>query len=132
MRQVNFRYIVNDVDEALKFYCGALGFEVLMHPAPQFAMIAKDELCLGLSAPAGPGGGAQGAADGTRPTPGGWNRIALYTTDLFRDIERLRTAGVQFRNDVVEGVGGRQVVINDPSGNPVELFEAYPPGAGGR
>jgi catechol 2,3-dioxygenase-like lactoylglutathione lyase family enzyme len=132
MRQVNFRYIVNDVDEALKFYCGALGFEVLMHPAPQFAMIAKDELCLGLSAPAGPGGGAQGAADGTRPTPGGWNRIALYTTDLFRDVERLRTAGVQFRNDVVEGVGGRQVVINDPSGNPVELFEAYPPGAGGR
>lgn len=132
MRQVNIRYIVNDVDAALKFYCGTLGFEELMHPAPQFAMIAKGELCLALSAPSGPGGGAAGSADGTRPTPGGWNRIALVTDDLYRDVERLRTAGVPFRHEVVEGVGGRQVVIDDPSGNPVELFEAYPPGDGGR
>ena len=123
MRQVNFRYIVNDVDAALEFYCGALGFEVVMHPAPQFAMIEKDELCLGLSAPSGPGGGAQGAADGTKPTPGGWNRIALYTTDLRQDVERLRAAGVRFRNEIIDGVGGRQILAEDPSGNPVELFQ---------
>ena len=125
MRQANFRYIVENVDAALEFYCGILGFEVQMHPAPQFAMIVKDELCIALSAPSGPGGGAQGAQDGTRPTPGGWNRISLPATDLYAEVERLRAAGVRFRNDVVEGVGGRQVVLEDPSGNPVELFEAY-------
>jgi catechol 2,3-dioxygenase-like lactoylglutathione lyase family enzyme len=125
VRQANFRYIVTDVDAALEFYCGILGFEVQMHPAPQFAMIVKDDLCIALSAPSGSGGGAQGAADGTKPTPGGWNRISLPATDLYEEAKRLRAAGVRFRNDVVEGVGGRQVVIEDPSSNPVELFEAY-------
>ncbi|HEY2791232.1 MAG TPA: VOC family protein [Micromonosporaceae bacterium] len=126
VRQANFRYIVDDVDAALEFYCGMLGFEVQMHPAPQFAMIVKDELCIALSAPSGAGGGAQGSANGDRPAPGGWNRISLAVTGLYAEVDRLRTAGARFRNDVVEGVGGRQVVLDDPSGNPVELFEAYP------
>jgi catechol 2,3-dioxygenase-like lactoylglutathione lyase family enzyme len=130
MRQANFRYIVEDVDAALEFYCGILGFEVQMHPAPQFAMIVKDELCIALSAPSGAGGGAQGSADGSKPTPGGWNRISLPATDLYQEVERLREKGVRFRNAVVEGVGGRQVVLEDPSGNPVELFEAYTDGDG--
>jgi catechol 2,3-dioxygenase-like lactoylglutathione lyase family enzyme len=130
MRQANFRYIVDDVDAALAFYCGILGFEVQMHPAPQFAMIVKDELCLALSAPSGQGGGARGAADGSMPTSGGWNRISIPATDLYKEVERLRDAGVGLRNEVVEGVGGRQVVLEDPSGNPVELFEAYTDGDG--
>ncbi|HEY1488263.1 MAG TPA: VOC family protein [Micromonosporaceae bacterium] len=125
VRQANFRYIVYDVDAALEFYCGMLGFDVQMHPAPQFAMIVKDEICIALSAPSGSGGGAQGSADGGRPTPGGWNRISLAVSDLYAEVDRLRDAGARFRNDVVEGVGGRQVVLDDPSGNPVELFEAY-------
>jgi catechol 2,3-dioxygenase-like lactoylglutathione lyase family enzyme len=120
---VNVRYIVDDVDTAIEFYCKHLGFEEEMHPAPTFAMLALGDLRLLLSAPSAQGGGGQSMPDGTKPRPGGWNRISLQVTDLSAQVERLRRAGVHFRNDIVTGVGGRQILLEDPSGNPVELFE---------
>jgi catechol 2,3-dioxygenase-like lactoylglutathione lyase family enzyme len=120
---VNVRYIVDDVDTAIDFYCKHLGFEEEMHPAPTFAMLALGDLRLLLSAPSAQGGGGQSMPDGTKPRPGGWNRISLQVTDLSAQVERLRRAGVHFRNDIVTGVGGRQILLEDPSGNPVELFE---------
>jgi catechol 2,3-dioxygenase-like lactoylglutathione lyase family enzyme len=120
---VSVRYIVNNVDDAISFYCQHLGFEEVMHPAPTFAMLAKGDLRLTLSAPGGSGGGGQAMPDGTLPTPGGWNRFALEVTDLVKIVERLRKNGARFRNDIVTGVGGKQVILEDPSGNPVELFE---------
>ncbi|HEX5419759.1 MAG TPA: VOC family protein [Gammaproteobacteria bacterium] len=120
---VNVRYIVDDVDAAIDFYCRHLGFREEMHPAPTFAMLALGDLQLLLSAPSGQGGGGQSMPDGTKPQPGGWNRISLQVTDLAAHVERLRGAGVRFRNDIVTGVGGRQILLDDPSGNPVELFE---------
>jgi catechol 2,3-dioxygenase-like lactoylglutathione lyase family enzyme len=124
---VNVRYIVNDVDAAIGFYCGHLGFTEKMHPAPMFAMIERGDLCLLLSSPApnGPGGGSQAMPDGTLPGPGGWNRISLNVSGLDGMVDRLRNAGVHFRNEIVTGVGGRQILLDDPSGNPVELFEPY-------
>jgi catechol 2,3-dioxygenase-like lactoylglutathione lyase family enzyme len=129
MASVSVRYIVNDVDAAIGFYCQQLGFREDMHPAPSFAMLSKGELRLVLSAPSGQGGGGQAMPDGTVPSPGGWNRFALEIADLDGTVERLRAAGVQFRNDVVTGVGGRQIIADDPSGNPVELFEPSRPEA---
>jgi catechol 2,3-dioxygenase-like lactoylglutathione lyase family enzyme len=123
MATVSVRYIVDDVDAAIAFYCGQLGFDEVMHPAPTFAMLSRGDLRLVLSAPGGGPGGGQPMPDGTVPTPGGWNRFALEVDDLDALIERLRTNGVRFRNDVVTGVGGRQILAEDPSGNPVELFE---------
>jgi catechol 2,3-dioxygenase-like lactoylglutathione lyase family enzyme len=117
------RYIVDDVDAAIAFYCGHLGFRELMHPAPTFAMLARDDLRLVLSAPGGGPGGGQAMPDGTLPSPGGWNRFSLEVDDLNGTVEQLRRAGVLFRNDVIEGVGGRQVLVEDPSGNVVELFQ---------
>jgi catechol 2,3-dioxygenase-like lactoylglutathione lyase family enzyme len=125
MAAVSVRYIVNDVDEAITFYCGQLGFREEMHPAPMFAMLTLGDLRLLLSSPAGQGGGSQSMPDGRRPEPGGWNRISLEIADLDGKVEALRAAGVSFRNDIVTGVGGRQILIDDPSGNPVELFEPY-------
>jgi catechol 2,3-dioxygenase-like lactoylglutathione lyase family enzyme len=123
MASVSIRYIVDDVDEAIPFYCEHLGFELLMHPAPPFAMLERGDLRLVLSAPnAGPGGG-QPLADDTRPAPGGWNRFAIEVDDIDATVESLRAEGVRFRNDVVDGVGGRQTIVEDPSGNPVELFQ---------
>jgi catechol 2,3-dioxygenase-like lactoylglutathione lyase family enzyme len=129
MASVSVRYIVNDVDAAIGFYCQQLGFREDMHPAPSFAMLSKGDLRLVLSAPSGQGGGGQAMPDGTVPSPGGWNRFALEIADLDGTVERLRAAGVQFRNDVVTGVGGRQIIADDPSGNPVELFEPSRPEA---
>lgn len=123
------RYIVHDVDEALTFYCQHLGFREVMHPAPTFAMLSLGDLRLVLSAPSGQGGGGQAMPDGTKPEPGGWNRFSIEVSDLEGQIETLRRAGVHFRNDLVDGVGGRQVLIDDPSGNPVELFEPSIPEA---
>ena len=121
---VSVRYIVNDVDEAIDFYCGTLGFREVMHPAPTFAMLVRGDLRLALSAPGrGPGGGGQPMPDGTMPAPGGWNRFSLEVDDLAGMVERLRAQGAHFRNDVVTGVGGKQILVDDPSGNPVELFE---------
>ena len=123
MAKVSVRYIVDDVDRAIDFYCRQLGFHEDMHPAPAFAMLSRDELRLVLSAPGGgPGGGAP-MPDGTLPTPGGWNRFQLEVDDIEEMVARLRASGASFRNEIVTGVGGRQVLVEDPAGNPVELFE---------
>lgn len=129
MATVSVRYIVNDVDAAIIFYTRHLGFTTVMHPAPAFAMLSRGDLRLVLSAPGGGPGGGQSMPDGTVPTPGGWNRFAVEVADLEGTVEALRTAGVRFRNDVVTGVGGRQIIAEDPSGNPVELFEPTLPEA---
>jgi len=123
MASVSVRYIVDDVDAAIAFYRDHLGFEELMHPAPAFAMLRRGDLRLVLSAPGGGPGGGQAMPDGTLPTPGGWNRFALEVDDLDAAVDRLREAGVRFRNEPVTGVGGRQVLVDDPSGNPVEIFQ---------
>jgi catechol 2,3-dioxygenase-like lactoylglutathione lyase family enzyme len=129
MATVSVRYIVNDVDEAIAFYCQHLGFTEVMHPAPAFAMLSRGDLRLVLSAPgAGPGGG-QAMPDGTVPAPGGWNRFAIEVSDLDRLVGTLRKQGARFRNEIVSGVGGRQILLEDPSGNPVELFEPTRPEA---
>jgi catechol 2,3-dioxygenase-like lactoylglutathione lyase family enzyme len=126
---VTVRYIVHDVDAAIDFYRRHLGFEEVMHPAPTFAMLARGGLRLALSAPSGAGGGGQAMPDGTVPEPGGWNRISLEVADLEETVHRLRAAGAPFRNEIVVGVGGRQIIVEDPSGNPVELFEPARPDA---
>jgi catechol 2,3-dioxygenase-like lactoylglutathione lyase family enzyme len=123
MGTVSVRYIVDDVDAAIDFYRDRLGFEVEMHPAPTFAMLRRGDLRLLLSAPSGEGGGGQSMPDGRRPEPGGWNRISLEVSELAGEVERLLAAGVSFRNEVVRGIGGDQVLLDDPSGNPIELFE---------
>ena len=129
MATVSVRYIVDDVDAAIGFYTGHLGFTELMHPAPTFAMLTRGDLRLVLSAPGGGPGGGQAMPDGRVPQPGGWNRFSLEVGDLDGVVDRLRTAGVHFRNAVVDGVGGRQVLVDDPAGNPVELFEPSRPEA---
>jgi catechol 2,3-dioxygenase-like lactoylglutathione lyase family enzyme len=118
------RYIVDDVDAALAFYTTHLGFEVVMHPAPTFAMLGRGALRLALSASSGVGGGGQAMPDGRRPEPGGWNRISLPVQDIDAEVRTLRAAGVRFRNDIVTGVGGKQILLDDPAGNPVELFQS--------
>src|SRR4051794_23699126 len=123
MATVTVRYIVDDVDTAIAFYVDQLGFQVVMHPAPTFAMLDRGDLRLLLSAPSAQAGGGQGMPDGHVPTPGGWNRISLFVDDVRDDVDRLRAAGVHFRNEIMEGVGGGQVLLEDPSGNPVELFQ---------
>ena len=129
MATVQVRYIVNDVDAAIAFYCQHLGFHEVMHPAPAFAMIARGDLRLALSAPNPAGGGGQAMPDGTIPQPGGWNRFALEVDDHAAMVETLRAAGAYFRNDIVTGVGGKQILLEDPSGNPIELFEPILPEA---
>jgi catechol 2,3-dioxygenase-like lactoylglutathione lyase family enzyme len=129
MATVSVRYIVNDVDEAISFYCEKLGFTEVMHPAPTFAMLSRDDLRLVLSATGGGPGGGQAMPDGTLPQPGGWNRFTLEVTDLAGTVETLRTSGAHFRNDIVTGVGGKQTLLEDPSGNPIELFEPILPEA---
>lgn len=123
MTSISFRYIVHDVDAAISFYCTHLGFSEVMHPATEFAILQREGFRLLLSAPSGRGGGGKPLADGTRQAPGGWNRISLEVADLARLVDELREAGVRFRNDIVIGVGGNQILVEDPSGNPVELFE---------
>jgi catechol 2,3-dioxygenase-like lactoylglutathione lyase family enzyme len=126
---VQVRYIVRDVEAAIAFYTGLLGFKLEMHPAPPFAMLSRGELRLVLSAPNPTGGGGQAMPDGTVPEPGGWNRFAIEVDDLDALVERLRGAGAHFRNAIVTGVGGRQILLEDPSGNPVELFQPTRPEA---
>jgi len=120
---VNVRYIVDDVDKAIDFYTDLLGFTVDLHPGPGFARLARGDLRLLLNSPTGQGGSAQAMPDGRRPEPGGWNRIQLEFDDLTAAVDELRRTGAQFRNDIVQGQGGKQILIEDPSGNPVELFE---------
>ena len=124
MASVSVRYIVDDVDAAIDFYTRHLGFTLEMHPAASFAILSRGELRLLLSAPSGPGGASQPMPDGRRPEPGGWNRIQLQSDDLDGLVETLRSAGARFRNDVVSGIGGKQILLEDPSGNPIELFES--------
>ncbi len=124
MPTVSVRYIVNDVDASIAFYTEHLGFHVDSHPGPGFARLARGDLRLLLNAATGPGGAAQPMPDGRRPEPGGWNRIQLPVEDLAAEVERLRKAGAHFRGDIVTGFGGQQVLVDDPSGNPVELFQA--------
>jgi catechol 2,3-dioxygenase-like lactoylglutathione lyase family enzyme len=123
MATVIVRYVVDDVDDAIAFYCRCLGFEEVMHPAPGFAMLARGDLRLVLSAPGGGPGGGQAMPDGTLPSPGGWNRFMLEVDGLESEIETLRRRGVRFRNELIVGVGGKQILLEDPAGNPVELFE---------
>jgi catechol 2,3-dioxygenase-like lactoylglutathione lyase family enzyme len=123
MPSVNVRYIVDDVDAAIAFYTRHLGFGVELRPAPGFAIVSRGDLRLLLNAPTGPGGAAQPMPDGRRPEPGGWNRIQLQVEDLTREVETLRAAGAHFRNEIVTGMGGKQILLEDPAGNPIELFE---------
>ena len=123
MSTVQVRYIVHDVDAAIGFYTAQLGFTLVMHPAPPFAMLSRGDLRLVLSAPNPTGGGGQAMPDGRVPEPGGWNRFAIEVDDIEAMVARLRKAGVHFRNEIVTGVGGKQILVDDPSGNPVELFE---------
>ncbi len=123
MAVVSVRYIVTDLDAAIAFYTTHLGFTIEMRPAPTFGMLSRGNLQLLLSVPSGSGGGGQSMPDGRSPEPGGWNRFQLEVTDLPAAIERLRNAGVRFRNEMVIGIGGNQVLLEDPSGNPIELFE---------
>ncbi len=129
MATVQVRYIVKDVDAAMRFYCDQLGFTEVMHPAPAFAMLSRGDLRLNLSAPNPVGGGGQPMPDGTPQAPGGWNRFAIEVEDLEALVKRLRAAGARFRNEIVTGVGGRQVLVEDPSGNAVELFQPIVPEA---
>jgi catechol 2,3-dioxygenase-like lactoylglutathione lyase family enzyme len=129
MATVSVRYIVDDVDAAIAFYSEQLGFDEQMHPAPGFAMLTRGDLRLALSAPSGTAGGGQAMPDGTLPQPGGWNRVMLEVEDLERAVARLRESGACFRNDVVVGFGGKQILLEDPAGNPIELFEPTRPEA---
>ena len=118
----NVRYIVADVDGAVAFYRDLLGFHVEMHPGPGFAMVSNGDLKLMLNKP-GAGGAGQAMPDGQAPAPGGWNRIQLEVEDLEAVVENLTRAGARFRNRIVVGNGGKQILLDDPSGNPIELFE---------
>ena len=118
----NVRYMVNDVEKAIAFYVGQLGFEVKEKWGPAFAMIAKDDLTLWLSGPQT--SAAQPMPDGRQPQPGGWNRIVIEVDDIQAVVVRLTEAGTIFRNTILSGTGGKQILAEDPSGNPIELFEA--------
>ena len=117
----SIRYMVGDVDEAIRFYTELLGFEVTSNAAPAFADVKRGNLRLLLSGPGSSAG--RPMPDGTEPGPGGWNRIHFVVDDLTSEVARLREAGARFRNDIIEGPGGKQILLLDPSGNLVELFE---------
>ena len=118
---VSVRYIVDDVEASIAFYTRHFGFTVMSSAAPAFADVVRGRLRLLLSGPASSAG--RPMPDGRRPEPGGWNRIHLIVDDIEGEVDRLRAAGLTFRNDVVTGPGGRQILIDDPSGNPIELFQ---------
>ena len=122
MSKVSIRYIVSDVDVAIPFYVDMLGFKVDMHPAPGFASLSKGDLRLLLNRP-GAGGAGQAMNDGQVPAPGGWNRFQIEVEDLAATVEKLKQAGCTFRCDIIVGNGGKQILVNDPSGNPIELFQ---------
>ncbi len=124
MAKVNVRYIVADVDAAVAFYTTMLGFHLDMHPAPGFARVSHGDLQLLLNRP-GAGGAGQAMPGGQLPAPGDWNRIQIEVEDLAATVEKLRRAGARFRNEIVTGSGGKQVLLDDPSGNPIELFQPF-------
>ena len=125
MVNTSVRYIVNNVDESIVFYTKHLGFNVVMHPAPEFAILSLDNFRLLLSKPSGLGGGGQQMNDGTIQTPGGWNRFEIEVDNLEQKISKLKASGCKFRNKLVKGVGGEQILLEDPSGNLIELFQYY-------
>jgi len=129
MATVSVRYFVYDVDAAIGFYTRHLGFSVQIHPNDMFAMLSRGDLRLVLSVPGGGPGGGRAMPDGTLPEPGGWNRFSVEVPDLAATVAELRQDGVRFRNDLVTGMGGKQIIAEDPSGNPVELFEPTAPEA---
>lgn len=123
MATVSVRYIADDVETAVAFYRDRLGFEVVMHPGPGFAMLERGDLRLLLNSPEGGGGAGQAMPDGRVPEPGGWNRFQLEVDDLAAEVDALRQAGARFRNEIVSGRGGSQILLEDPAGNLVELFQ---------
>ena len=123
MATVQVRYIVHDVDAAIAFYAEKLGFKLKTHPVPALVMLTLGDLRLVLSAPNPSAGGGQPMPDGTSQEPGGWNRFAIEVSDLAATFESLLKEGAHFRNNMVTGVGGKQVIVDDPAGNPIELFE---------
>ena len=124
MSKVNVRYIVSDVDKAIPFYTDMLGFKLDMHPAPGFASLSRGDLQLLLNRP-GAGGAGRAMPDSQLPAPGGWNRIQIEVADLEATVEKLKRTGARFRNEIVTGNGGKQILIEDPSGNPIELFQPF-------
>jgi len=122
MATVSVRYITDDVDAAVAFYVERLGFNVDMDPGSGFAMLSRGDLRLLLNRP-GAGGGGQPIPDGRTPEPGGWNRFQIEVQDLEREVEALRAAGASFRGEIVTGRAGSQILLDDPAGNPVELFQ---------
>ena len=129
MATVQVRYIVHDVDAAVDFYTRLLGFTLVMRPAPPFAMLSRGDLRLVLSRPGGGRGGGSQLLEGRMPEPGGWNRFAIEVERLEETVEQLRAQGAHFRGEVISGVGGKQALLEDPSGNPIELFEPMLPEA---
>ena len=125
MSTVRVRYIVDDVDAAIAFYTERLGFKVDMHPAPGFAALSRGDLQILFNRPGGGGGAGQSMPDGQAPAPGGWNRVQLEVDDLETSVQALRNAGARFRNEIVNGNGGKQILVEDPSGNPIELFQPF-------
>ena len=123
MTTARVRYMVKDLDPAVTFYTKYLGFRVKQEARPNFAMLSRGSLELVLSTPFGPGGAAQPMPDGRRAEPGGWNRIIVNVDNLAAEVAQLRKAQVHFRNDIVKGPGGSEIILEDPSGNPVELFQ---------
>jgi catechol 2,3-dioxygenase-like lactoylglutathione lyase family enzyme len=126
MTGFSFRYIVNNVDKAIVFYRNHLGFGVEMHPNNHFAIPSRDHFRLMLNTPTGPGGDAQSMPDGSTPEPGGWNRIQIQVRNLIKEVENLRKSGLHFRSDIITGIGAKQIILDDPSGNPIELHELLP------
>lgn len=122
MNKVSVRYIVHNVDAVLPFYTEQLGFTVEMHPAPGFAALSLGNLQLLLNQP-GAGGAGQTLPDGQTPAPGGWNRIQVEVEDLAATVEKLKRSGAHFRSEIIVGNGGNQIILEDPSGNPIELFQ---------
>src|SRR5215831_7540772 len=123
MTTVRVRYMVSELDPAVEFYTKYLGFSVKQQNKPNFAMLSRGNLELVLSTPFGPGGAAKPMSDGRKAEPGGWNRIIINVDDLSSEVARLRDARLHFRNDIVSGPGGSEILLDDPSGNPVELFQ---------
>lgn len=124
MTTVRVRYMVNELDPAVEFYTKYFGFQVKQERRPNFAMLSRGNLELVLSTTFGPGGAAKPMPDGRKPEPGGWNRIIINVDDLSSEVARLRKAQLHFRNDIVSGPGGSEILLDDPSGNPIELFQA--------
>jgi catechol 2,3-dioxygenase-like lactoylglutathione lyase family enzyme len=124
MSKVSVRYIVSDVDAAIPFYTDMLSFKLEMHPAPGFASLSRGDLQLLLNRP-GAGGAGQAMPDGQHPAPGGWNRIQIEVENLEATVAKLKSTGGRFRNEIVTGNGGKQILVEDPSGNPIELFQPF-------